>query len=74
MRLSCEKLPVLLTCLAAHLVWGEALPPAARALVGFNARISTAFQRVSGGRAGAERVALCPPFLGPQLPTASAPV
>lgn len=47
MRLSCEKLPVLLTCLMAHLVWGEGLPPAARVLVRLNARLSTLFQRVS---------------------------
>ncbi len=46
MRLSCEKYFVLLSVLVAHLLFGERPPPAARAVIRANARLSTAFQKV----------------------------
>jgi hypothetical protein len=45
MRLSCEKFPVLLSLYVAHLLFWEP-PPWAAALVAFNGRLSSAWQRV----------------------------
>ena len=47
MRLSCEKYFVLLTALAAHLVFRERPPRAVRAYIQLVARLSAVFQKVS---------------------------
>ncbi len=46
MRLSCEKLFVLVSVFVAYLLFRE-LPAPARALIRLNARLSAAFQKVS---------------------------
>lgn len=46
MRLSCEKFFVLLSVLAAHLLFRDRPPRAVRLLIRVNARISTVFQKV----------------------------
>jgi hypothetical protein len=46
MRLSCEKFFVLISVLAAYLVFRDDVPRPARLLIRLNHRLSTLFQRV----------------------------
>lgn len=56
MRLSCERFFVLASVLAAHMLFGERPPPAARGIIRLNHRVSTAFQRVRCAAARAGRL------------------